>query len=248
MNVARFAVALLILPALASGATPYVAPLPIGEVVSLSNSEAGPEQVLQRIRSTGTTYALRGSDFAKLKAAGVSDPVLDYLQQSFVDDVDLLTRYWVLGKSLGGCNFCYPQPVDLNAMQSGYANVSATPPSRYVPSKPPGMPDWLPYPPFAVTGSRLAVNQIVDMASSGMPEAELVQRIRGTHLIHVIGIGGHTAVRTHPIAGLGGAELARLKEQGVPDGALDALQGQFLAAFIETERLRYQNLGKGSKK
>jgi hypothetical protein len=248
MNVARFAVALLILPALASGATPYVAPLSIGEVVSLSNSEAGPEQVLQRIRSTGTTYALRGSDFAKLKAAGVSDPVLDYLQQSFVDDVDLLTRYWVLGKSLGGCNFCYPQPVDLNAMQSGYTNVSATPPSRYVPSKPPGMPDWLPYPPFAVTGSRLAVNQIVDMASSGMPEAELVQRIRGTHLIHVIGIGGHTAVRTHPIAGLGGAELARLKEQGVPDGALDALQGQFLAAFIETERLRYQNLGKGSKK
>jgi hypothetical protein len=250
MNLARLAATLLALPALVSAATVSGPrePLPIAEVVKLSQSGASAEQVIQRIRDSATTYALRGSDFVKLKAAGVPDPALDYLQQSFVDHLDLLTRYWVLGGNLGGCSFCYPQPVDLDAMLSGYANVTATPPGRYVPSKPPGAPDWLPYPPFASTGSSLGVNQIVEMASSGMPEAELVQRIRSAHLIRVIGIGGHSAVRTHPIAGLGGAELARLEEQGVSEGALDALQGRFLAAFIEIERLRYQNLGKGMKK
>ena len=42
-----------------------------------------------------------------------------------------------------------------------------------------------------------------------------------------------------------GSELARLHDEGVGYGALDALQGQFLAQFIETERLRYMNIGKG---
>src|SRR5215831_139319 len=105
--------------------------LPIGEVVQMSKSGAPPEQVIQRIRASGTTYALRGSDFAKLKADGVPDPVLDYLQQSFVDHVDLLTRYWVTGENLGGCTFCYPQPVDVDALQSGYGTVPAPSPTRY---------------------------------------------------------------------------------------------------------------------
>ena len=219
--------------------------MPIAQVIHLSKSGTTPQQVIQRIKTSRTTYALRGSDFAKLKAAGVADPVLDYLQQSFVDDLDMLTRYWMLGENLGGCSFCYPQPVDLNTMQSGYAHVRATPPGRYAPSKPPGTPDWVPYPPPASTGARLSVNQIVDMARSGMPEAKLVQRIRTAQLTDVIGVGGLGVIRTHPAAGLGGAELARLKEQGVPNRALDALQGRFLAAFIEAERQRYQNLGKG---
>jgi hypothetical protein len=249
MNLARLAAAFLALPALASAAASGPRdPLPIGEVVNLSQSGASAEQVIQRIRDSATTYALRGSDFVKLKAAGVPDPALDYLQQSFVDHLDLLTRYWVQGANLGGCGFCYPQPVDLDAMLSGYANVSATPPTRFVLYKPAGTPNWVPYPPSGFSGGRLSVDQIVELASSGMPAADLVQRIRSAQLTHVIGIGGHAAVRTHPVAGLGGAELARLKEQGVPDAALDALQGQFLAAFIETERLRYKLWGKGSKR
>jgi hypothetical protein len=250
MNLARLAAALLALPALASAAAVSGPrePLPIGEVVNLSRSGASAEQVIQRIRDSATTYALRGSDFVKLRAAGVPDPALDYLQQSFVDHLDLLTRYWVLGGNLGGCSFCYPQPVDVDAMLSGYANVSATPPARFVLYKPAGTPNWVPYPPSSFNGPRLSVDQIVELASGGMPAADLVQRIRSAQLTHVIGIGGHTAVRTHPLAGLGGAELARLKGQGVPDAALDALQGQFLAAFIETERMRYKLWGKGSKR
>ena len=235
------------LPALAGCAALYTPrqPMPIAQVVDLSKSGAAPEQVIDRIKAAGTTYALRGSDFAKLKAAGVPDQVLDFLQQSFVDDLDLLTRYWVLGEDLGGCSFCYPQPVDVDRLQSGYGNVKSTPPGRYVPGKPPGAPDWVPALGTGNTGPALSVDEIAQMAKTGVPEAEMVKRIRGSRLTHVVGVGGWTTIRTRPVAGLGGSELARLKEQGVPDGALDALQGQFLAAFIESERMRYQNLGKG---
>jgi len=174
--------------------------------------------------------------------------VLDYLQQSFVDHIDLLTRYWVLGGNLGGCDFCYPQPVDLETMQSGYAHVSATPPTRYILSRPPGTPDWVPYPPSHVGGAPLSVDEIVAMARTAMSQGELLGRIRSARLTHVIGIGGTGVVHTHPVAGLGGAELAGLKQRDVPEAALDALQGQFLAQFIETERLRYQSRGKGPKR
>ena len=63
-------------------------------------------------------------------------------------------------------------------------------------------------------------------------------------LTHVIGVGGTFTVRTQPVAGLSGSQLERLHGQGVGYPVLDALQGQFLAQFIEVERLRYINLGK----
>jgi hypothetical protein len=45
--------------------------------------------------------------------------------------------------------------------------------------------------------------------------------------------------------GLSGSELAALHHEGVPDPVLDALQEQYLAQFVEFQRLRYQNWGKG---
>jgi len=251
VNLAWVAAVLFVLLAsagLAAAERPHQ-PLPIGELVSLSNSAATSEEVIQRVKGAATTYALRGSDFAKLKAAGVPDAVLDYLQQSLIDHLDLLTRYWTLGGGLGGCSFCYPQPVDLAAMRSGYPSVSSTPPTRYMASKPPGTPDWVPYPPSRLGGTRLSVSQIVELANNGTSQEQLIQRIRGAYLEHVIGSAAPpAAIRSHPIAGLSGAQLARLNAQGVPEAVLDALQGQFLAAFIEAQRLHYLNWGKGSKR
>src|SRR5882724_10433289 len=91
---------------------------PISDVVALSKG-GQPERVIDRLTSSKTTYALRGSDFGKLADAGVPPKVLDALQQTFANDVDLLTRYWVLGESLGGCASCYPQPVDLSDLAGG---------------------------------------------------------------------------------------------------------------------------------
>ena len=45
--------------------------------------------------------------------------------------------------------------------------------------------------------------------------------------------------------GLHGSVLAALHQQGVPDVVLDAMQEQYLAQFVEYQRLRYQNFGKG---
>jgi hypothetical protein len=247
MNLRQLTAALTLLPALASCAALYTPrhPMPITEAINFCKSGGPSEQVIDRIKASGTTYALRGSDFGKLKALGCADPVLDFLQQSFVDDLDLLTRYWVLGEDLGGCSFCYPQPLDLDRMQSGYAEVNVAPPGRYQPGKPPGAPDWVPIPGSGNTGAALSVDQIVEMVKSGMPEAEIVQRIRTSRPTHVIGVGGFTTIRTRPVSGLLGSELARLRDQKVPDSVLDALQAQFLAAFIEAERMRYQNWGHG---
>jgi hypothetical protein len=220
-------------------------PLPIAEVVQLSKSGTKPPLIIKRIRESGTTYALRGSDFAKLQTEGVPDPVLDYLQQSFVDDIDLYTRYWVTGEGLGSCSFCYPQPVDVDKLESGYGVVAAEPAGMYKPDKPTGVPSWVPYPPNPGSVSPISVSDIEKMAKDGVPEAQIVERINHSRLTHVIGVGGTFTVRTQPVAGLSGSEFVQLHDQGVGYAALDALQGQFLAQFIETERLRYMNIGKG---
>ncbi|HTT39919.1 MAG TPA: hypothetical protein VMH32_19905 [Burkholderiales bacterium] len=217
-------------------------PMPIAEVVNLSKSGAPPPVIIQRIRDTGTTYALRGSDFAKLKADGVPDPVLDYLQQSFVDDIDLQTRYWVENGGIGGCRFCYPQPVDVDKLESGYGVVPAPPPGRYEVSKPMGTPDWVPYPPLQRSSGSLSVQEIEKMAKDGTADAQIIERINRSNLTNVIGVGGTFTIRSQPVAGLYGSELARLHSQGVSYAVLDALQGKFLAQFIEAERLRYTNM------
>jgi hypothetical protein len=241
----RFAALLcaLVLGACAAIFTPRT-PLPIAEVVNLGKSGAPPESVIQRIRESGTTYALRGSDFAKLKQLGVPDPVLDYLQQSMVDNVDLLTRYWVLGESLGGCSFCYPQPVDVDKLESGFGVVPATPPGRYQYGKPPGVPDWIPAS-LARSAGTLTLDDVRKMVKDGMPDDQIADRIRRSRLASVVGVGGITTIRTQPVAGLRGSELARLHEEGASYAVLDAVQSQFLAQWIEIARLRYQNLGKG---
>ena len=223
-------------------------PMPITEVVELSRSGAESPLVIQRIRDSRTTYALRGSDFSKLKANGVPDPVLDYLQQSFVDDLDLSTRYWVTGAGLGGCSSCFPQPVDVDALESGYGEVPATPPGEYRPDKPQGTPAWVPYPPKVPSAGQISVSDIQQMAKDRVSDAQIIERINHSRLTNVIGVGGTSAVRTQPVAGLSGSELAGLYGQSVDYAVLDALQGQFLAQFIEVERLRYMNLGKAPMK
>jgi len=80
------------------------------------------------------------------------------------------------------------------------------------------------------------------MAKDHVPEAQIIERINRSNLTNVIGVGGTFTIRTQPIAGLLGSELARLYSQGVSYAVLDALQGKFLAQFIEAERLRYANM------
>ena len=219
-------------------------PLAIAEAVKMSQSGAPPEEVIQRIRNAKTTYALRGSDFGKLKGIGVSDQVLDYLQQSFVNDVNRLTLYWMQGASLGACASCYPQPVDVDKLESGYSAVPATRPGEYEPGRPTGTPAWVPYPQHVPSAAPVSASDVERMTRDGVPQAQIIDRINRSPLTRVVGVGGSFAVHSQLVAGLSGSELARLHDAGVEYPVLDALQAQFLAQFIEYERLRYQSLGK----
>ncbi|HZR02268.1 MAG TPA: hypothetical protein VFA81_03735 [Burkholderiales bacterium] len=218
-------------------ATPQ--PLPIGRVIEQGQTGQPPESSIWAMRNAKTTYALRGSDFARLKRVGVSDEVLDYIQQSFIDDVDLLTRYWVLGESVGGCVRCLPTEVDLRNPASPSQIPTST---AYYFDRPQGMPSW--YRPYSVRRGTITIEQVLRMAKSGASEGEMIRAIRNANLDHVVGVAGLGTIRTRPLPGLTGSELAYLGQQGVPDAVLDELQTAFLSQFVETERLRYQNLGK----
>lgn len=219
--------------------------LPISEVVELSQADS-PDRAIDRLRTSRTTYALRGSDFGKLAELGVPPPVLDQLQQSFANDVDLLTRYWVLGESLGGCGSCYPQPVDLDALKAGGNGMADTTDlaRKSTFGRPQGLPEWVTAIPGG--GGSISVADVSRMVKEGVPSDELARKIRSSRLRDVIATQGLSTISTHYVAGLSGSELGRLHEDGAADPVLDALQEKFLAEFIEFNRMRYQSWGKGS--
>ena len=220
--------------------------MPISEVVELSQADS-PDRAINRLRTSKTTYALRGSDFGKLADLGVPPPVLDQLQQSLANDVDLLTRHWALGESLGGCSSCYPQPVDLDSLKSG-GNGMADASAVHIKStfgRPQGLPDWVTAVPGGGGGS-ITVAEVSRMVKEGVPANELAERIRASRLREVIATQGLSNISTHYVAGLSGSELARLHADGAADPVVDALQEKFLAEFIEFNRMRYQSYGKGS--
>jgi hypothetical protein len=249
MLIRRFAAAWCATLVFALGACSVLTPrpvTPISEVVTLSKGRQ-PDQVINRISSAKTSYALRGSDFGRLADAGVPPAVLDYLQQAFVNDVDRLTRYWVLGESLGGCQSCYPQPVDLaNLAGGGNGMADARNLGRYASfSKPQGLPDWVTADPGSPSAPGLTIGEIERLVKDGTTGAELAARIRASRLHDILGTQGITKISTHYTAGLSGAELAQLRRDGAGDEALDALQEKFLAEYIEFARIRYEGWGKG---
>ncbi|MCC7547458.1 MAG: hypothetical protein IT532_06815 [Burkholderiales bacterium] len=231
---------LLVSVALALGACAIPQPMPIEGVIEGARRGESAGRMIDALESSRTTYALRGSDFGRLRAAGVPDAVLDHVQQQFIDDVDLLTRYWVLGESVGGCVRCVPLEVDLQDMDAPHTRPTSTD-MRF--DRPQGMPSW--YRPYSFRRGALSLGEIEDMARRGLPEQELVAHVRSSRLEGVVGVGGLGTIRTRPVAGVTGTELADLGEVGVPDAVVDEVQKQFLAQFVEIERLRYQNLGKG---
>jgi hypothetical protein len=239
-------VALLILQNACAGVGPHP-PLPISEVVALSKRDTQPELVIAKLRSTKSVYAPRGSDFGKLADLGVKAPVLDAIQVSFVGDVELLTRYYALGESLGGCVYCFPQPLNLASLASGGNGMSPDlPTGNYTGAgRPPGVPQWVPVPPGgAFRGADLSIDDVVKRFKDGVPAETLVRQVRASRLTGLIAQGGLT-LGTMSSVGLTGSRLAALHTEGLPDAVLDALQEQYLAQFVEYERLRYQNSGKG---
>lgn len=222
-------------------------PVPISEVIESSRAGTPPDAVIARLRRT--VYAPRGSDFGKLADAGVQAPVLDFIQVRFVNTIELLVRHYTASGPRGGCADCFPLPLDLANLASGGNGMSSDVPTgrRTGGGRPPGVPVWVP----ASTGIAfrgapgLTVDEIARRARAGVPEDELVRQIRSSRLDGLIGQGlissGRITIGTRASVLLTGSTLAALREQGVADAVLDALQEQYLAQFIEIQRLRQHN-------
>lgn len=234
----------VVLPAACAAISPNP-PVPISEVIALSKAGTPPEEVIGRIRRT--VYAPRGSDFGKLADLGVQPPVLDFIQARFVNDVEMLTRNFVLGDSRGGCSNCFPQPLDLANLAQGGDGMSADRPTgRFAGGLPPGVPTWVPASPGTAfrNAPSLTVDEIARRAKAGVPVQELVSQIHSSRLDGLLAQGflatGQLSFGTRSSVGLSGSRLAALHQRGVPDPVLDALQEEFLAQFIELQRQRFR--------
>lgn len=220
-------------------------PLPFAEVVSMSKRGDAPSSINAAMRSARTTYALRGSDFGKLAAVGVSPVVLDEIQQRFSDDVDLLTRYWVVGEFMGRCIPCYPQQVDLTGLDSGVAPKTFPPPLRAPFGKPLGLPDWFKTQHFR--SNSITIEQVRQMSKAGKSDAEIIAALDAAVLQEAFGSRANRSISSNLAAGISGSQLADLRAEGMSDPVLDRLQVSWLASYVEFLRIRYQSLGKGAQ-
>lgn len=222
-------------------------PYLMSDVITRSERGETPAAIVNAVRTSRTTYALRGSDFGRLRAVGVSDDILDYMQQAFIGDVDLLVRMWSGGETMGRCGPCYPQQVDLSSLERDGSVRQMPPPLRSNPGRPLGMPDWYRTTKGYAPSGGITVDELRDLFRSGMTDDQLLKELRTRALVDVIGVGGKFDFATRLTAGLSGSTLADLHSEGLSDAVLDELQANYLAVYVEHLRLRYLQLGRGAK-
>ena len=209
---------------------------PISTITEAAASGASSESIITGIRTAKTTYALRGSDFAKLAERGVPGPVLDELQQRFFGDVQLFTERWYMGRSAGGPTTIYPQPVDLDNLDTGGNGMAPTTDVGRMThgTRPPGVPTWVP--PFpAVSGQPIAPEDVLAMSNSGQSTTEVAEKILKSR-VAVLYADSPNAISLRRTAAITGTVYANLAQQGVAYEALDALQATYLASHVEFTR------------
>ncbi len=57
------------------------------QIVSMSKAGVPADQILQRMKESGTVYRFSASELARLKEQGVPDAVIDYMQSTYLADV-----------------------------------------------------------------------------------------------------------------------------------------------------------------
>lgn len=93
-------------------------PVTVPQIVQMSKDGVPPKDIIQKIRDSGTVYRLKASQLAKLKDEGVSDPVLNYMQQTYINSVrknQSLEDWdnWTMendGFWYGGFGYGWPEP------------------------------------------------------------------------------------------------------------------------------------------
>jgi hypothetical protein len=59
----------------------------VSEVVALSKEGMPPEQIIQKMQKSRTVYRLDAAQLARLREQGVADPVINYMQQTYLNAV-----------------------------------------------------------------------------------------------------------------------------------------------------------------
>jgi hypothetical protein len=110
------ACAIIVLAAIATGCKSLFAPMPppltLEQIVEMSQGGTATQDIIQRICASGAIYHLKASQFADLKARGVPDEVLNYMQQSYEDAVriNFARHAWMRGPYCwnGGYPYGFP--------------------------------------------------------------------------------------------------------------------------------------------
>lgn len=64
-----------------------VQPVTVPDIVSMSQQGVAPDQIIGRIKASGTVYRLKASQLSDLQKQGVPSAVIDYMQQTYLDAV-----------------------------------------------------------------------------------------------------------------------------------------------------------------
>jgi len=83
-------------------------PPTLEQIVQMSRDGVPAEDIVRQLKETRAVYALSGSQLARLHDQGVPEPVLDHLQQAYIDSVRRQERMYYQDRFwMGGCYGCY---------------------------------------------------------------------------------------------------------------------------------------------
>jgi PBP1b-binding outer membrane lipoprotein LpoB len=62
-------------------------PVTVTDIVRMSQEKVPADEIVNKMRESGTVYRLKASELANLKEQGVPDAVINYMQQTYLDAV-----------------------------------------------------------------------------------------------------------------------------------------------------------------
>ena len=60
-------------------------PVTVGQVIQMSKEGVPAETIVEKMRDSETVYRFTAAQLAELHDVGVADPVLDYMQQTYIE-------------------------------------------------------------------------------------------------------------------------------------------------------------------
>ena len=66
---------------------PTKPPVTVPQIILMSKEGVPADEIMEKMRESGTVYRLQASQLAQLKEQGIPDAVIDYMQQTYIDAV-----------------------------------------------------------------------------------------------------------------------------------------------------------------